>query len=662
MSESVKEESVTEERPPTPAYVQEAFDNATRMKFDLKDGNGMSEVPLDNVRKIKQGRSTRYMVTEPGKGFSVFKTQKALRRWWNSKNGKWGIGHEHLRRSGAYSGRSRRASVSVKQEVPIVNSRMQPGPEPDFENPDQVRDKASKARNKRRSKPLPKKAREFPPAIQKELLHFYHNDYGAYRLAYAKYAKLASRHHGGDFSKVVRKVKRLEGFTQDILDQLREAKGSDKKKYDRLRKNYLHRLEAYGGDYSRVKLRDPTAIVGRGKAYGIGVPRRRKAPPGRKKKVNEDFAIKEEDSDGEDSSSRVKPEPQPYRTPVVPHGSLGSKELPHAVGDVIQPEPDISELSPLQYEAEEPLPGLDAIEFQAEYNAESHLPPRARPKAGHYKEVGSHITGLSDSQGTRTQYDPAPKSVQTAASYVPSENLSWLQESLAGDVQQQPAVLSYPEVHPDEEEKAQHPPPTPGARFDQKPRLLAPRKGASSRHSATPSWLGQSAAGDVNSDAMGGLDDDSSFALDSEEEREIEAQQKRMLDYPQDRVGTMPTRWTGASNVGAGQELVRNPPALSGLSLGIRNVRGRPRRIPSGLPAPVSIQPAISDGVSYVPGGYVNPGVKNWYYQKSFEPKYKKNVISSAYPWLFGPQGLYPSIYDMCPEDCMVDGVCICSP
>jgi hypothetical protein len=134
-----------------------------------------------------------------------------------------------------------------------------------------------------------------------------------------------------------------------------------------------------------------------------------------------------------------------------------------------------------------------------------------------------------------------------------------------------------------------------------------------------------------------------------------------MHNYPpMERVGTMPTRWTGASNVGHGQELVRNPPAFSGLGLGVRNVRGRPRRVPSGLPAPVSIQPA--SGVTYVPGGYVNPGVQNWYYQKAFEPKYKKNVISTDYPWLFGPQGLYPAIYDMCPEDCMVDGMCICPP
>ena len=64
--------------------------------------------------------------------------------------------------------------------------------------------------------------------------------------------------------------------------------------------------------------------------------------------------------------------------------------------------------------------------------------------------------------------------------------------------------------------------------------------------------------------------------------------------------------------------------------------------------------------VTQVPGGYVNPNVQSWYYQKAFEPEFKKSWASQAYPDLFGADGIYPLAYEQCYEECMADGVCWC--
>ena len=119
------------------------------------------------------------------------------------------------------------------------------------------------------------------------------------------------------------------------------------------------------------------------------------------------------------------------------------------------------------------------------------------------------------------------------------------------------------------------------------------------------------------------------------------------------RIGTLPTRWTSPrkANELKGQEVVRNQ---GGLDVGVRNVRARPQRIHYDRPMIPETQ------ITYVPGGYVNPSVQTWYYQKSFEPVYKKSFVSEQYPWLFGPQGLYPDIYD-CPDECIdANGKCTC--
>jgi len=70
---------------------------------------------------------------------------------------------------------------------------------------------------------------------------------------------------------------------------------------------------------------------------------------------------------------------------------------------------------------------------------------------------------------------------------------------------------------------------------------------------------------------------------------------------------------------------------------------------------------AIRLPVTYVPGGYVNPHVQRFYYEQAFEPKFKKSWASTEMPWLFGPDGLYPSLYEECPEECEeIDGICLC--
>ena len=61
------------------------------------------------------------------------------------------------------------------------------------------------------------------------------------------------------------------------------------------------------------------------------------------------------------------------------------------------------------------------------------------------------------------------------------------------------------------------------------------------------------------------------------------------------------------------------------------------------------------------PGNQINENVVGWYYEKAFEPKYKKDDMSELYPWLFGEQGLYGAMYESCEYPCeIIDGVCVC--
>ena len=55
----------------------------------------------------------------------------------------------------------------------------------------------------------------------------------------------------------------------------------------------------------------------------------------------------------------------------------------------------------------------------------------------------------------------------------------------------------------------------------------------------------------------------------------------------------------------------------------------------------------------------VNPNVSDWYYKESFKFKAKRSWASTEMPWLFGPEGTYPDIYD-CPSDCSEDELCVC--
>ena len=106
---------------------------------------------------------------------------------------------------------------------------------------------------------------------------------------------------------------------------------------------------------------------------------------------------------------------------------------------------------------------------------------------------------------------------------------------------------------------------------------------------------------------------------------------------------TLPTRYTEGS-IGAGQEIVFDDELDA--PIGIRNVRSVPR---------AQRESSFDD----VPGGYVNPNVKSFYYQRSFMYRAKKSWASENVPWLFGPEGIYPDIYD-CPSDCEENDLCIC--
>ena len=105
----------------------------------------------------------------------------------------------------------------------------------------------------------------------------------------------------------------------------------------------------------------------------------------------------------------------------------------------------------------------------------------------------------------------------------------------------------------------------------------------------------------------------------------------------------MPTRYTAPSHVGHGQEIVYDQ--VLNVPVGIRNVRALPQQ-------------------NIVEGGFVNPNVSNWYYKNSFKIRVKRSWESENMPWLFGPGGLYPDIYD-CENECdeddpMCDPMCVC--
>ena len=148
-----------------------------------------------------------------------------------------------------------------------------------------------------------------------------------------------------------------------------------------------------------------------------------------------------------------------------------------------------------------------------------------------------------------------------------------------------------------------------------------------------------------DSDEEGGLDEDE-YVPPEDELAEVSAREARFQQAFLGNDFTMDTRYTRPENVGAGQEMVFD--ADGDMPIGIRNVRPIPRAMRQS-----------SASFDEVPGGYVNPNVKSFYYQQSFMFKTKKSWASENVPWLFGPEGLYPDIYD-CPSDCEDDPLCIC--
>ena len=60
----------------------------------------------------------------------------------------------------------------------------------------------------------------------------------------------------------------------------------------------------------------------------------------------------------------------------------------------------------------------------------------------------------------------------------------------------------------------------------------------------------------------------------------------------------------------------------------------------------------------------LNPIAVNWYAELSFELEVTVDDMSVQAPWLFGPQGLYPTQYvPKCELPCQViDGVCVSAP
>ena len=152
---------------------------------------------------------------------------------------------------------------------------------------------------------------------------------------------------------------------------------------------------------------------------------------------------------------------------------------------------------------------------------------------------------------------------------------------------------------------------------------------------------------DDSLDKIYGLeDDDDEYIPTHDDLAELQAREDRFQQAFLGNDFTMDTRYTTASNVGAGQEIVFDE-AVPMAPIGIRNVRPIPRA-------------ERESSFDTLPGGFVNPNVKSFYYNQSFGYKVKKSWASENVPWLFGPEGLYPGIYD-CPSDCESDDpLCIC--
>ena len=147
-------------------------------------------------------------------------------------------------------------------------------------------------------------------------------------------------------------------------------------------------------------------------------------------------------------------------------------------------------------------------------------------------------------------------------------------------------------------------------------------------------------------------DDETIFAL-SPEPPDVEHQQR----FDEALLGSdfsMSTRFT-RGDIGGGQEIVFDQDQVP---IGIRNVREMPVR---GHVEPVDYVRPDVDPELVRPGGYVNPNVAQWYYRESYGIKLKKSWVCENVPWLFGPDGLYPDIYECpdieCDED---DPFCVC--
>ena len=159
---------------------------------------------------------------------------------------------------------------------------------------------------------------------------------------------------------------------------------------------------------------------------------------------------------------------------------------------------------------------------------------------------------------------------------------------------------------------------------------------------------------------LGSLDDSSTLAgLSTGSRWEPQATERRQREEDDINriqnapIQTMPTRWTNPQNVGHGQELVTDSLPV-GMSVGIRNVRPDARYRTDAPPARV-----FGQNIPVV-GGVINKDVANFYYQKSFEPAFKRSWASESMPWLFGASGIYPMLYSECDCEDDIDGTCLC--
>ena len=147
---------------------------------------------------------------------------------------------------------------------------------------------------------------------------------------------------------------------------------------------------------------------------------------------------------------------------------------------------------------------------------------------------------------------------------------------------------------------------------------------------------------------LGDDDEESEFVLNTDERKRVDAQEQQRLRFNPGRIRTGATLESDNTQDGSREHPGQRAILQEDGSVRIHNIRKR-------APAPQQRVP-----VTYVPGGYVNPEVQNWYYQNSFERKPKRSWAATAYPGLFGPTGLYPLAYEECADECMIDGVCMC--